>query len=152
MNRKDLSRSYTRREPEKPKEPEKRVLSPSQKNNIRLVFEEGEYRGCHRAPHEVHHINEDKTDDSYKNLIVLCGACHDDAHGKNPKKQKIPREKLYGIVKRRASNKEKRIKEILSKKSNPRKSNKNSDFPKLLEMPKPLDYTKLDLGLKGKFY
>jgi 5-methylcytosine-specific restriction endonuclease McrA len=152
MDRKNLSRTYVHREPERPKTPEKRGLSSSQKNNIRLVFEECEYRGCHRAPHEVHHINEDKTDNSYKNLIVLCGACHDDAHGKNPKKQKTPREKLYGIVKRRAGNKEKRIKEILAKKKTPRKPNKNSDSPKLLTLPKPLDYTRLDLGLQGRFY
>jgi 5-methylcytosine-specific restriction endonuclease McrA len=155
--RRTISKTYIKQEPEKSKKSEKRGLSSSQKNNIRLVFEECEYRGCHRAPHEVHHINEDKTDNSYKNLIVLCGACHDDAHGKNPKKQKIPREKLSGVVKRRATNKEKRIKEILNKKPNNRKKpdNNNVQLPSYLPkttdiIPKPIKFTKSNLGLSGR--
>jgi hypothetical protein len=100
-----------------------RGLTSTQKRNIKIaVHDECETRGCHRSAHDVHHINGDKTDNSYRNLIVLCGACHDDAHGKNLKRELTPVALLRGIVSRRAEEKAKRIREILSKKPERRKS------------------------------
>ena len=108
-----------------PKKRERRLTS-SQIRDIKLaVGGTCETKGCPRSAHDVHHINWDKTDDSYKNLIVLCGACHDDAHGKNLERITTPKQILSGIVRRRAEHKEKRIKEILSKKPVRRNTKKN---------------------------
>ena len=93
----------------------KSKLTQTQKNKIKNLVGQCEMSNCDRHPHEVHHIkwlNKSGTD-TYSNLIVLCGACHDDAHGKNPTGKQIPLSTLRGIVKRRSKTKAEGIKNIL---------------------------------------
>ena len=108
----------------------KSKLTPTQKNKIKNLVGQCEMPGCKNHPHEVHHIKflEDGGTDSYSNLIVLCGACHNDAHGKNPTGKKIPQPKFKTIVRNRSKTKADGIKEILKnvgKRSGGRKSDEN---------------------------
>ena len=93
-------------------------LTQTQKTKIKNIVGICEMIGCKNDPHQVHHIKFCRGEggtDSYNNLIVLCGSCHDNAHGKGLKGEITPKSKLYGIVKRRAKNKADLIKGILKK-------------------------------------
>lgn len=91
-----------------------RKLTQTQLIKIKNIAGKCEY--CGRDPHEVHHINGDKSDDSYSNLIVLSADCHKDAEGKNIKGKFISKKELREIVRNRDPDKALRIKEVLSKK------------------------------------
>jgi hypothetical protein len=109
-------------DPPPPKKNE-RKLTQTQKIKIKSIA--GKCEHCHRDPHEVHHINGDKSDDSYSNLIVLCGGCHKDAEGKSITGKFISKTELREIVRNRNPTKAMRIKEVLIKKSKPRKDNRD---------------------------
>ena len=99
-------------------------LTQTQKTKIKNIVGICEMIGCKNDPHQVHHIKFCRGEggtDSYNNLIVLCGSCHDNAHGKGLKGEMTHKTKFYGIVKRRAKNKADSIKVVL------KKSNRKSD-------------------------
>jgi hypothetical protein len=109
-----------------PTKKNERKLTQTQKLKIKNIA--GRCEHCHKDPHEVHHINGDKSDDSYSNLIVLCGGCHKDAEGKSITGKFISKQELHEELRNRDPNKATRIREILKKKPTPRKSKQN-DFP-----------------------
>jgi len=92
-------------------------LTATQIRNIKRAFKKCEVANCKLPPHKVHHIRfckEEKGSDIYRNLIVLCGAHHDAAHGLNPDGIKIPKSIFYKIVENRDPDKAERVKEILA--------------------------------------
>jgi hypothetical protein len=126
----------------------KRTLTEPQKLKIKNFIGKCEY--CDNDPYEIHHINGNKGDNSYSNLIVLCSICHSDAGGKGIKGKYIPKDELRIIVRNRDKNTAKRIKEILYKKKNTRRKSDKNSAPQKLSMPKKIiNYTKTDLGLPG---
>jgi len=106
-------------DPPKPKE-NKRKLTQTQILKIKNAA--GKCENCPSPdPHDVHHINGDRSDDSYNNLIVLCGSCHKNAEGKSIKGTVITKERLIKIVRERPNYKKVKIKEALTKKTIPKK-------------------------------
>lgn len=97
------------------KKSNKSKLTQTQKTKIKNVVGKCEYPGCNHPPHEVHHIKwlEEGGTDTYSNLVVLCGSHHNDAHGKNPQGNMIPKAKLKSIVTKRSKAKSDNIKAIL---------------------------------------
>lgn len=93
----------------------KSKLTQTQKTKIKNAIGMCEYPGCNHPPHEVHHIKwlREGGTDTYSNLVVLCGSHHNDAHGKNPQGNMIPKAKLKNIVTKRSKIKADNIKAIL---------------------------------------
>lgn len=107
-------------------------LTLAQTTKIRNAIGKCEYPGCKMGAQEVHHIkfcNEGGTN-AYSNLIVLCGAHHNLAHGKVVDGKIIPKTVLRNLVKKRSKEKEKQVKGIIKSKmaTNPKKTNPKSQW------------------------
>jgi hypothetical protein len=120
----------------KPEKKSKCKLTSYQKDKIKNIAKDCEMkiRRCPKKAQEVHHIKYCSAGgtDAYSNLIALCGSCHNEAHPDRATGEvKISKEKLYGIVERRAKDKAKLIKDVLvgAKKTQRQKSSNKPKNP-----------------------
>ncbi|WP_343089166.1 HNH endonuclease signature motif containing protein [Methanocalculus natronophilus] len=88
-------------------------LTQTKRNKIKNKVMVCEFRGCKNPAQEVHHIDWKRDNNVYSNLIVLCGFCHNNAHGKNPTGEILDKTKLKNTVRNRSKDKADTIKAIL---------------------------------------
>jgi HNH endonuclease len=110
-----------------------RTLTQSQIMKIKLAAGKCEIPSCPKGPYQVHHINGDRSDDSYSNLIVLCSNHHTEAEGKHvmgstDRVADTSKTRLRRIVRDRRQYVITAIKSALSKKTTTKKSNDTDPY------------------------
>lgn len=94
-----------------PKEPPKNPRVPVPQGRVDEVMLESDWACVLCRSHtsvQVHHLNEDRTDNSRENLVALCPNCHCDTHGtagftrkRTPEQIRKCRDEWYRIVRER---------------------------------------------------